>query len=128
METLDVKSFREKIFDFEKSGEWRFEGDVPVIVDFYADWCGPCRMQAPILEAIEREYGGRVRIYKVNTETTPEFASLFRIRGIPALLFGPKTGKPALSSGFMPAEALRQAIGEVLAVPPESESVHGGGR
>ena len=116
METLDVEQFKKKVFDFEKSKEWHFEGELPALVDFYADWCGPCRMQAPVLEEIAQEFEGKINVYKVNTETSPELSSLFRIRGIPALLFIPKDAKPSLTSGFMPKNELVQAIKEILKV------------
>lgn len=116
MEILDVAQFKKKVFDFETSKEWKFEGDVPTIVDFYADWCGPCKMLAPVLEELAKEYEGKVRIYKVDTQQSPELASLFHVRGIPALLFIPKEGKPTMSSGFMPKDRLKKVIGDVLKV------------
>lgn len=116
METLNVTGFKSKVFDFENQKEWKFEGELPAIIDFYADWCGPCRMQAPVLEEISKAYEGKIHVFKVNTEASPELASLFRIRGIPALLFIPKTGKPSLASGFMPKETLKEAIRDVLKV------------
>jgi len=131
MEKLNVIEFKKKIFDFGPGKEWKFEGDLPAIVDFYADWCGPCRMQAPILEEISKEVAGKVRIYKVDTEASPELAALFRIRGIPALLFIPKAGNPALFSGFTPKEIIREAIQNQLGVEmaplPESETSRQGG-
>lgn len=116
METLNSETFKTKVFNYETSEKWKFEGNLPTIVDFYADWCGPCRMLSPLLEEIAKEYKGRVQVYKVNTETNPELASLFQVRGIPALLFIPMNGKPSLSSGFLPAESLRKAISDVLHV------------
>jgi thioredoxin 1 len=116
METLNTSTFKEKVFNFETEKQWKFAGSLPTIVDFYADWCGPCRMLAPVLEEIAKEYEGKVQIYKVNTEVNPELSSLFRVRGIPALLFIPLNGKPSLSAGFMPKEALKEAIRDVLKV------------
>lgn len=131
METLNVTEFKNKVFNFEAAREWKFEGDLPAIVDFYADWCGPCRMQTPVLEEISKEFAGKVRVYKVNTEASPELASFVRIRGIPALLFIPANGKPSLSSGFMPKEALKEAIRDVLKVgekpTTETKQVNAGG-
>lgn len=116
METLNIEEFKKKVFNYDGGPTWKFEGNLPAIVDFYADWCGPCRMQTPVLEEISKEFEGKIRVYKVDTQATPELASIFRIRGIPALLFIPKDGKPSLSSGFMPKEHLKQAISELLGI------------
>ena len=116
MLTLNAETFKSMVFNYDTSPEWKFEGKLPAIVDFYADWCGPCKMQAPVLEEIAKEYAGQLEVYKVNTETSPELASLFQIRGIPALLFIPLEGKPSLSSGFLPGEVLRKTIQDVLHV------------
>lgn len=114
MEILNINSFKEKIFDFEKNKEWTFKGSRPAIIDFYADWCGPCRSLAPVLEEVATNYEGKVDVYKVNTEDTPELAALFEVKGIPALLFIPKQGEPAMSSGFMPKESFEKAISELF--------------
>jgi thioredoxin 1 len=116
MQLLSVHEFKEKIFNYDLHSEWKFEGEIPAIVDFYADWCGPCRMQAPVLEEISKEYSGKIHVYKIDTQATPELASLFRIRGIPALLFIPMKDKPSLTSGFMPKEELESAISQILKV------------
>lgn len=119
MEVLSIQSFKEKIFDFENNKEWVFNGPRPAIVDFYADWCGPCRMLSPVLEEIATEYAGRVDIFKVDTEATPELSALFGVRGIPALLFIPKSNEePAMSSGFVPKESLQKAIAEIFGIAP----------
>lgn len=119
MENLNLTTFKQKIFDFEKSKEWNYQGTRPAIIDFYADWCGPCRALAPVLEEISHDYAGKVDIYKINTETDPELAALFGVRGIPALLFIPQTGEPAMSSGFVPKENLQKAIHELFGIAPE---------
>ena len=116
MEKLSVETFKTKVFDFGKSKDWKFNGLRPAIIDFYADWCGPCRALAPVLDEVSREYAGKVDIYKVNTETEPELAALFGVRGIPALLFIPIAGEPAMSSGFMPKESFGKAINELFGI------------
>lgn len=117
-ETLSLESFKQKIHNWEANKEWSYEGQLPAIIDFYADWCGPCQALAPILEEIAEEYQGRLVIYKVNTEATPELSALFGIRGIPSLLFIPKTGQPAMAAGLVPKENLIKAIDELLGVKP----------
>lgn len=116
METLNIATFKQKVFAFDKSKTWLFNGQRPAIVDFYADWCGPCRALAPVLEEISKEYAGQIDIYKVNTEATPELAALFEVRGIPALLFIPKQGEPAMAAGFAPKESLQKAIHEIFGI------------
>lgn len=114
MEHLNVSTFKTKVFDFEKNKTWAYNGTRPAIIDFYADWCGPCRALAPVLEELSREYAGKLDIYKVNTETDPELAALFRVQGIPAILFVPTKGDPAMSAGFMPKESFKRAITELF--------------
>lgn len=116
MEVLNISTFKEKIFDFEASKEWKFKGSRPAIIDFYADWCGPCRMLAPILDNVAQTYSGHVDIYKIDTEASPELAALFGVRGIPALLFIPMAGEPAMSSGVIPEESFDQAIKEIFSI------------
>jgi thioredoxin len=116
MEHLTKASFQEKIFDYEKNKEWNFAGELPCIVDFYADWCGPCKMISPVLEEISKEYAGRLNVYKVDTDQEQELASVFGIRSIPSILFVPKSGKPQLATGAMPKAAFVEAIGRVLEV------------
>lgn len=115
-EKLTAATFKEKIFDFDKSQEWKYEGDVPCIVDFYADWCGPCRMVAPVLEQISKDYEGKLHVYKVNTDEEQELAGAFGIQSIPSLLFVPKEGQPQMAAGALPRPALEKAIKDVLAV------------
>lgn len=106
--------FLEKVFNYEKNKEWNFEGDLPCLIDFYADWCGPCKMVAPILEELAEEYKGKINIYKVNTEVEQELAAAFGIRSIPSLLFCPKDDKPQMAQGALPKDALKEAIDNVL--------------
>lgn len=114
MEILNSESFKNKVFDYEKNKKWSFTGKRPAIIDFYADWCGPCRMLAPVLEELARDYSGKVDIYKVNTEKDPHLAALFGVKGIPALLFAPLDGKPVMTSGFAPKANLEKAMKEIF--------------
>jgi thioredoxin 1 len=119
MELLTKETFIEKVFDFEKNEEWKFEGKLPCLIDFYADWCGPCKMVAPILEELSIEYEGKIDIYKVDTEDQQELSAAFGIRSIPSMLFCPAEGQPQMSQGALPKPSLKQAIDEVLlAVKP----------
>ncbi len=113
---LTLETFKTKVFDFEKNQEWKFEGDKPCIIDFYADWCGPCKMVAPVLEDLSKEYAGKVDIYKVDTEKEQELATLFGIRSIPSILFVPMNSQPQMAAGALPKNAFVQAINEVLLV------------
>ena len=116
LEHLTIESFKQKIFNFEAGKEWKFEGDNPAIIDFYADWCGPCKVVAPILEELKDEYGDKLDIFKVNTEEQRELSSVFGIQTIPSLLFIPKEGQPQMAMGALPKETFKQAISEVLSV------------
>ena len=113
---LTAAEFKQKVFNYETEKEWKFTGDVPVIIDFYADWCGPCKMVAPVLEELSKEYDGKVQIYKVDTEAEQELASVFGIRSIPSILFIPMDGKPQMSMGALPKESFVKAINEILLV------------
>ena len=113
-EHLTKETFLEKVFDFENNKEWKFEGDLPCLIDFYADWCGPCKVVAPVLEELGEEYKGRVNIYKIDTESEQELAAAFGIRSIPSLLFCPKDEKPQMAQGALPKDALKEAIESVL--------------
>jgi thioredoxin len=117
---LTKTDFLEKIFNFEQNKEWKFEGELPAIIDFYADWCGPCKMVAPVLEELSTEYEGKINIYKVDTESEQELAAAFGIRSIPSLLFIPSDGQPQMAQGALPKDALKEAINNVLLAAPES--------
>ena len=116
LEHLTNETFKEKIFNYEANKEWKFEGETPAIIDFYADWCGPCKVVAPILEELKAEYGDKLDIFKVNTEEQRELSSVFGIQSIPSLLFIPKEGQPQMAMGALPKETFKQAISEVLSV------------
>ena len=111
---LTANDFKEKVFNYETGKEWKYEGTLPAIVDFYADWCSPCKMVAPILEDIAREYSGKLMVYKVDTENEQELASVFGIQSIPTILFIPREGQPQAAMGALPRQTFDQVIKEVL--------------
>lgn len=112
---ITKKDFLEKVVDFENSpGEWKYLGDKPAIVDFYAGWCAPCRMVAPIMDELADEYRDKVHVYKVDTEKEEELAAAFGIRSIPSILFIPMNGKPQMVQGAMPKSGFVKAIDDIL--------------
>ncbi len=111
---LTADLFKEEIFDYTTEKEWTFKGQQPAIIDFYADWCGPCKMVAPILEELADEYKDKVTIYKVDTEVEQELSAIFRIRSIPSLLFVPMEGQPMMQAGALPKNALQEVIEKEL--------------
>lgn len=113
-EHLTKADFLTKVFDFENNKEWNYQGELPAIIDFYADWCQPCKMVAPILEELSEEYLDKIKVYKIDTEAEQELAAAFGIRSIPSLLFIPATGKPQMSQGALPKQALKEAIDNIL--------------
>jgi thioredoxin 1 len=115
-ELLTKENFLKKVFNFEKNKEWKFDGNIPCIIDFYADWCGPCKSLAPILEVLGKEYEGKVNIYKVDTEAEQEFSEAFGIRSIPSMLFVPMEVQPQMAQGALPKQELERIISEVLLV------------
>ena len=108
--------FKQNVFNYEINKEWKFEGNLPVIIDFYATWCGPCRMLSPKVEDIAREYAGKIVVYKVDTDKEPLLAQSMGISSLPTLLFIPLKGKPQASMGAVPKETLVKAINEILLV------------
>ncbi len=113
---LSDDSFTTKVFDYENQTQWSYNGELPAIVDFYADWCGPCKKLAPILSDLAKEYKGKIIVYKVNTQHARKVASAFGISSIPTLLFIPKTGTPSKSVGFMSKQDIKKAIKDVLKI------------
>jgi thioredoxin len=114
---LSTAQFQKLVWDYKKDpSTFKYEGKVPCIIDFYADWCRPCKMVAPIMEDIAKEYNGKLIVYKVNTDNERELSSLFQIRSIPAILYVPVTGKPQMSVGAQTKPDYIKAINEILNV------------
>jgi thioredoxin len=111
---LTTQDFKEKVFNYETNKEWKYEGTLPAIIDFYADWCGPCKMVAPVLEELADEYKGKIMVYKVDTENEQELASVFGIQSIPTLLFIPREGQPQAAMGALPKNTFVKVINDVL--------------
>ncbi len=118
---LTTTGFRDKIFNYDTEKEWKYAGNLPAIVDFYADWCGPCKMVAPILEELAEEYEGKLLIYKIDTEVEQQLSAALGIQSIPTFLFIPAEGEPSLQPGALPKNAFRQIIEEHLL--PKQEAV-----
>lgn len=113
---VTTAEFKQMIFDYEKNTEWKYTGQLPAIVDFYADWCGPCKMIAPILEELQQEYKGKIQVYKVNVDNERELAQVFQTQSIPSLLFIPMEGQPQMAKGALPKTSFEDAIKNVLKV------------
>lgn len=112
---LTKVDFLNKVANYEANpNEWKFLGERPAIIDFYATWCGPCKMLAPVLDELAAEYEGQIDIYKVNVEEEEELSALFGIRSVPSILFIPMEGQPQMAQGAMPKPALKEAIHSVL--------------
>ena len=115
-ENLTKEAFLDKVFNYEKEKEWNYRGDLPAIVDFWAEWCGPCKMIAPVLEELSNEYEGKLKIYKINTDEEQELSQAFGVQSIPTLLFIPLDDKPQMAAGALPRETLLKAMKDVLNV------------
>lgn len=113
---LTNEVFKQKVFNYEINKQWKFEGNLPVIIDFYADWCGPCKQLSPRVEEIAKEYAGKIIVYKVNTDKERLLSQNMGIQSLPTLLFIPVKGKPQATMGAVPKETLVKAIHEVLMV------------
>ena len=121
-EFLNKQTFKEKVFDYENNTEWNYKGEVPAIIDFYADWCGPCKMVEPIMEELATDYAGKVEIFKIDTDKEQELAGLFQIRSIPSVLFIPVGDKPRMAIGAMPKEGYVNAIKDIFNVEEPAKS------
>lgn len=111
---LTTQGFKEQIFNYDTELDWKYQGSLPAIIDFYADWCGPCKMVAPILEELSDEYAGQLLVYKVDTDVEQELSAVFGIRSIPTLLFIGADGEPMMQPGALPKHVLRQVIEEKM--------------
>jgi len=110
------ETFKKMVFNYEANKEWKFEGSRPAIIDFYADWCPPCRQLSPLVEEIAKEYSGRIDVYKVDTDKETALAQALGITNLPTLLFIPAKGKPQTTMGALPKESLVKAINEILLI------------
>lgn len=113
---LTNDSFKKIIFNYDLNKEWKYEGKKPAIIDFYADWCPPCRKLSPLVEEVAREYSGKIDVYKVNTDKERTLAQNLGITNLPTLLFIPAEGKPQITMGALPKESLVKAINEILSI------------
>ena len=115
-EHLTKDTFLNKVFNYEENKEWKYEGDKPAIIDFYADWCGPCKMVAPVLEELSEVYADKMTVYKIDTDAEQELAAVFGIQSIPSMLFIPVDDKPQMAVGALPKDSIKQAMKDVLSV------------
>lgn len=113
--SLNKADFLNKVANYETNpSKWKFLGERPAIIDFYATWCGPCKMLSPVLEELAAEYAGKIDIYKINVEEEEELAGVFGVRSVPTLLFVPMEGAPQMAQGALPKNVLQEAIRNVL--------------
>lgn len=113
---LTNEVFKQKVFNYEVNKQWKYEGKLPAIIDFYATWCGPCKQLSPRVEEIAKEYAGKVIVYKVDTDQEQMLSQSLGIRSLPTLLFIPVTGQPQATMGALPKETIEKSIQEVLLV------------
>jgi thioredoxin len=116
VEVIGLDKFKTEVFDFENNREWTFEKTHPVIVNFFATWCGPCHMFAPVLDEVASEHSTKLKVYKVDIDASPELAHLFGVKSVPTTLFLAPGQEPALASGVMPRESMQQALQELLGI------------
>lgn len=115
---LTTEEFKNKIFDYTKEQEWKYKDSIPAVIDFYADWCAPCRMVASVIAELSDEYEGKIIFYKVDTEVEQELAAVFQIQSIPSLLFIPAEGMPMMQLGALPKKDFKKVIDEKLLAAP----------
>lgn len=116
VKSLTTADFKKVIWDYSTNKDWKYLGDKPVIIDLYATWCPPCKKLSPILEQIQKDYGKKIQIYKVDVDKEPELAQLFNASSIPMMIFVPKNGKPFAVTGLRPQNQIEQIIAEKLDV------------
>ncbi|MGL4293354.1 MAG: thioredoxin [Bacteroidales bacterium] len=121
IEHLNEETFREKVFDYTQSQDFKYIGKLPALIDFYAEWCGPCKMITPILEELAKEYEGKVAIYKIDTDKEEKLAYMFGIRSIPSLLFVPMDGGPMMEHGAKTKKQMEEYFHKILGVNPPAE-------
>ncbi len=114
VQQLTLQQFKDEIFNYEDATEWKFQGDRPAIIDFYADWCGPCKMVAPVMEELAIEFDGKVDFFKVDTEKEQELSAMFGIQSIPTFLFIPLDADPMMQPGALPKHVFKEAISKHL--------------
>ncbi|MGE5382052.1 MAG: thioredoxin family protein [Omnitrophica WOR_2 bacterium] len=120
---MDKAMFIEKVFNYEKSPDkWVYLGSKPCIIDFYADWCGPCRKVSPIMAELAEKYKDDIVIYKINTDKEKELAGFFQIRSIPSILYCPSTGQPTMTMGALPKAEFEKMVNEILLAKPVSSN------
>lgn len=115
--SITYDDFLEKVWDFKENPQkWVFKGDLPIVIDFYADWCGPCKRIAPIMEKLAKEYDGKLRVYKINVDNERKLAGVFQVQSIPAVLFVPVSGQPSMQTGALTEEMYYKVVKEQLLV------------
>ena len=118
---MTTEDFKEKVFNYDTVTDWKYQGTLPAIIDFYADWCGPCKMVAPVLEELSEEYKGKLVIYKVNTDKEQELSGVFGIQSIPTILFIDASGEPMMQPGAFPKHVFKKIIEEKLLAVEKTE-------
>lgn len=113
---LTNETFKQLVFNYDVNKEWKYEGTLPAIIDFYADWCGPCRQLSPRIEELAKEYEGKIVVYKVDTDVEKVLSQNFGIQSLPTIIFIPVNGQPQSAMGALPKETLVKAINEILLV------------
>ena len=114
IENLTKTTFKDKVYDYSNSSVWKFKGDKPCVIDFYATWCGPCKRIAPDLESLSKEYTGKINFYRVDVDEQKDLAMAFGVESIPTLYFCPVNGKPRIEMGLIPKENLVEIINSLL--------------